>query len=264
MIATVADLRARGLADDRLTRLLRAGGWYLVGSRAAGFDDGFSDWDTVVLSSAEVSDENMLTDLADEIFDIERPRVVVPPTLDVHRRWRSAGAVDIKVLGPTACRRRELEAPAEWAFDLQHAIPLSAVSEDAERYRAGALERFERTRPELAADTYAAFRRYRNDAVATLARPDEAGQALTAAMCVAHAARFWLLADGAPHPAGKWLLLALRHREAPTLEAMAAAVDLRLRPADRFQALWQLWEAIDRHALQHRIHQTLLTGSPFL
>lgn len=93
MIATVADLRARGLADDRLTRLLRAGGWYLVGSRAAGFDDGFSDWDTVVLSSAEVSDENMLTDLADEIFDIERPRVVVPPTLDVHRRWRSAGAV---------------------------------------------------------------------------------------------------------------------------------------------------------------------------
>lgn len=72
MIRTVADLRAQGLGDSRLQKLLRRGDWYLVGSRAAGFADQFSDWDTVVLSRDDDLDENMLADIADEIFAIQR------------------------------------------------------------------------------------------------------------------------------------------------------------------------------------------------
>lgn len=166
----------------------------------------------------------------------------------MHQQWRLASAVDITVLGPTSCRRREDQQTAQWAFDLRHAIPLSSVSQVSEQYRADALARFERARAQLATHTYATFRQYRNEAVATLPRSDPADQALNSALCVSAAARFWLLASGEPHPAAKWLLAALRRRDSCVPQAMAAAVDPQLSPADRFDALWQIWQAVDLHA----------------
>jgi hypothetical protein len=244
---------------------LNEGSWYLVGSRAAGFGDGFSDWDTMLLLAKDPSDKDSLAGLSDEIFGTQRPPVAGPPTLDLHHRWRAANAVDINVLSPGACRGREIDNLAEWAFDLRHAIPLALAGDTGERYRDRVAERFRRSRSRLATSSYLAFRKSRNEAVATLPRQDQAAQTLTASCCVAHAARFWLLAAGEPHPADKWLLAALRRcADAETVGVMAVALDIRRTPSDRFDALFQLWEAVDEQAVRHGIERAHLQGSPFV
>jgi hypothetical protein len=237
------------------------GGWYLSGSRAAGFSDHLSDWDTLLLSRVDVGYECLPADVVDSIFGVERPQLDGPPTLGTHEQWRSAQGVDVMVLGPAARQRRAAEQLPEWTFELQHALPLSPVCATAERYRRSIAGRFRRSRPRLAAAAYTAFRRARNQAVANLARPDQASQALTAATCVTYAGRFWLLAGGQSHPATKWLLAALESQaDAQVLALMRGSVDLRLSPAERFDALWQLWGAIDRHAHRHGIATAPLAG----
>jgi hypothetical protein len=264
VIASISDLAARGLRDRRVAGLVEGGGWYLVGSRAAGFSDHLSDWDTLLLSRVDVSYECLPAEVADEVFGVERPSLDGPPTLGMHERWRSVQAVEVMVLGPAARRRRAVEQLAEWAFELQHALPLSPVDATAESYRRSIAARFRRYRTRLATAAYIAFRRARNQAVASLARPDPASQALTAASCVNHAGRFWLLAEGQAHPATKWLLAALRSwTDGRVLGLMGDSVDLRLAPAERFEALWQLWTAIDQHAQRHGIAAAQLAGSPF-
>lgn len=262
MITSVADLTRRGLRDRRLSALLAGGGgWYLVGSRAAGFDDALSDWDTTVLGS--VADEHLTSFESDAVFAIERPALSGPPTLAAHERWRLARGVDVSVVGPESCGQG-VERLAEWAFELQHAVPLSPVSNSAEHYRATIAERFRLSQPQLALDAYTAFRRARNEAVACLPRPDPGAQALTAALCGAAAARFWLLALGEPHPAAKWLLTAVGRQAGPPVAAiMGSVADLRLAAPERFDALWQLWAAVDRHAREHGVPASALAASPF-
>lgn len=261
VITSIADLAERGLCDGRIRAAVRAGGWYLVGSRAIGFADEFSDWDTLILSPLDDTGDAAFTDATDEIFRIERPVVQGPPTLDLHRCWRAANAVDITVVGPTDCRRRERDQLAEWAFELRHATAIIPPSEAAERYRAAVTDLFAQRQSRLAEDAYASFRHSRNEAVATLSRQDRTAQVLTAAACVGHAARFWLLCVGAPYPPEKWLLRAVRsHAPVDVLDAMESAVDLRIEPAVRFDMLWQLWAAVDRHACEHGMN----VDSPFV
>lgn len=262
VITCVEELVRYGLADERVAALVAVGSWYLVGSRAAGVADEFSDWDTIVLSPTDAND--LPVEITDEVFGISRPRLSGPPTLAMHVSWRRAQGVDVQVCGPSACRRRMDDDLPAWAFELGHAVPLHESNDAGNRYRAEVAATFDRACPALAAAAYAAFRQSRNEAVATLPRLAETDQAMVAAACVRHAARFWLLATGAPHPADKWLLAALRRTDAGAVPAMAAAVDLRLDPAARFDALWHLWEAVDQHALTHRIAAEQLTGSPFI
>lgn len=260
VITSIEDLAECGMRDSRIAVAARAGGWYLVGSRAAGFADPLSDWDTLIVSPTDDYDENPFAGAVDEIFRVERPTVQGRPTLDLHRRWRAVNAVDITVLGPRGCRQRERDRLAEWAFELGQATAITPPSEAAERYRARTASLFSRRRPRLAASAYASFRHARNEAVATLPRQNQTAQVVTASACVAHAARFWLLSAGATYPAEKWLIQALRgHAPAQVLGAMASAVDLRVEPAERFDALWQMWAAVDGQAYEHG----MIVDSPF-
>jgi hypothetical protein len=194
VIASVEDLVRCGLSDRRVRTLLDGADWYLVGSRAAGFGDGFSDWDTVLLTPTDVADEDTLAAASDEIFGIARPDPHGAPTLALHSLWRQAHGVDIKVLGPRARRRREAAARVEWVFDLRHAVPLHLSGTDGESYRERVGAAFGQLSGVLAVEAYRAFRQSRNEAVATLPRADRAIQAVAAAACVIHAAHFWLLA----------------------------------------------------------------------
>ncbi|MBM7783651.1 hypothetical protein [Tenggerimyces flavus] len=238
-------LVAAALADPRLAGPLDQGDWYLVGSRTFGAGDELSDWDTVLLTARDGVDVPS-EDVLDEIFAIRRPVVDRKPDLDLHVAWRRVGAVDLTALGPADRTEREA-ALTEWAFELAHAIPLRVTNGVGEVYRAQVAERFERDRPELTATAYRAFRTSRNAAVACLPRDDPAAQALTAAACAGYAARFWLLANGHAHPYDKWLLHALRrHPDAAlVVAAITAALDGGSSPAQRFDALWELWRLVD-------------------
>lgn len=265
MIASVEDLVRCGLRDRRVRTLLDGADWYLVGSRAAGFGDGFSDWDTVLLTLTDVADEDTLAAASDEIFGIARPDPHGAPTLALHSLWRQAHGVDIKILGPQARRRREAAARVEWAFDLRHAVPLHLSGTDGESYRERVGAAFGQLSGVSAVEAYRAFRQSRNEAVATLPRADEAIQAVTAAACVIHAAHFWMLAAGEPHPADKWLLAALGpHADPAVVATMQVVVDLRTSAGERFDAFWRLWEFVDERARNYEIDSSVLAGSPFL
>lgn len=223
--------------------------------------DDLSDWDTVVLSPENV-DHDVPDEVLDEAFSVTRPQLT--PSLELHVRRRRAQAIELRVLGPSARAVRERDL-AEWAFEMRHAVPLRLTAEVGERYRAQVEAWFDRDRPGLARRVYADFRTSRNQAVATLPRSNQAAQALNAALCVRHAARFWLLAVGEPHPSDKWLLHTLERRSGTeeVLAAMHTIVDLRHDPAQRFDALWTLWRLVDHHADAHDIDEVLLAGSPF-
>jgi hypothetical protein len=262
VITSADELVQRGLADPRVAALVAGGDWYLVGSRAVGFADEVSDWDTIVLSSVAV--DALPANVVDEAFGINWPALSGPPTLAAHVRWRRAHGVELQLLSPSARRRREEDDLAVWAFELQHAVPLHLSAGIGGRYRADVAAAFDQVCPVLADAAYTAFRRSRNEAVATLPRGAQADQVVAAASCVRHAARFWMLALGVPHPADKWLLAALRRTDPVVVPVMETAVDLRVDPGTRFDALWRLWDAVDHHALAHGIAVEQMAGSPFL
>ncbi|GAA5031905.1 hypothetical protein [Actinopolymorpha pittospori] len=263
MINGLDELVRTALADPRIEAVLRHGDWYLLGSRAMTAEDDLSDWDTVVLTSEDV-DHDVPADVLDEAFAVTRPRLASPPSLELHIRWRRSQAIELRALGPSGRASRERDL-AEWAFQLRHAVPLRLAADVGEPYRAQVEARFDRDRHRLAQRAYEEFRTCRNQAVATLPRSDQAAEALTAALCVRHAAQFWLLAAGEPHPGAKWLLHTLeRHPGAgEVLAAMRTAVDLRHEPEQRFDALWTLWRLVDHHADTHGIDKAVLAGSPF-
>jgi hypothetical protein len=162
----------------------------------------------------------------------------------------------MQVIGPAGRLARERDLPAVWAHELRHGIPLRLAAEIGEPYRAHVADQFAQRRPELTLNAYREFRTSRNEAVASLPRADHAAQALTAAICVRWAARYWLLAEGVPHPSDKWLLRMLErsHGAAALRPVMRVAVDLRHEPAVRFDALWRLWELVDDHKRRTRDH----------
>lgn len=233
------------LADPRLAGVLGQGDWYLVGSRTFGADDELSDWDTMLLTARDGVDVPS-EDVLDEIFAIRRPVVDREPDLELHVAWRRAGAVDLTALGPADRAEREAGL-AEWAFELEHAIPLRTTTGVGEAYRAHVAGLFHDRRPELAATAYRGFRASRNAAVACLPRDDPAAQALTAAACAGYAARFWLLANNHAYPYDKWVLQVLRQHPdaAEVVAAMTSALDGGASPARRFDALWELWRLVD-------------------
>ena len=247
-VAALGGARARRLVPRRLTRV--------------GAADDLSDWDTVVLSDRDCDDDELLSDYVNGALGIARPEADGPPSLALHVRFRRAAAVEVAVLGSTARAERERVSPVVWAYELRHALPLHVSAGVGETYRARVADAFSRQRPQLAGDAYRNFRQSRNEAVAALARPDEAAQIVAAAACVRYAARFWLLASGEPHPGDKWLLPALEHEPA-LVRTLRVAVDVRPSPSDRFDALWALWERIDEHAQDAGIDLRLLEGSPF-
>ena len=258
-------LAALAQPGSPLSAVLEHGDWYLVGSRAVGAADDLSDWDTVVLADREGDDGNdgeLLAGYANGALGIARPEADGPPSLGLHVRFRRAAAVEVAVLGPGARAERERASPAEWAYEMRHALPLHVSAGVGEPYRERLAEDFARQSPRLAHDAYREFRESRNEAVASLARADEAAQMLTVAACVRSAGRFWLLAGGEPHPGGKWLLRALAH-EADLARTMRVALDPRRAASERFDALWALWERVDDRAQDTGIDPRLLEGSPF-
>jgi hypothetical protein len=266
VIASVEQLVAVGLADAQLAAAVSAGDWYLVGSRAIGVDDGLSDWDTLVIRDDPAGGRRLSTAQVDEAFGTVRPALPWPPDLAGHMQWRSAAGVELEVMDPQACVRREQEGLACWAYELAHAVPLRLSTGAGERYRKLIADRFADQLGQLTDAAYRGFRLARNQAAASLPRPDSAAQMLTSALCVTQAARFWLPALGQPHPSDKWLLAALGQAEGggPLLEAMRAALDPRRGAPARFDALWRLWRLVDERAAQAGIESSALSGSPFV
>lgn len=245
MVTSARDLVGTAEASGRLP-VLDAGDWYLVGSRTLGLADRLSDWDTVVLSAADLPspDQGVL----DEVFGVRRPVPAGRPTLDLHVAWRSVAAVEIEVCGPDARTAREAGDLVPWVHTMRHAVPLRPPTGVGEAYRAGLARRFDAARPRLLRQAYERYRRARNEAVAALARPDGAVQAMLTGECAAAAARVWLLAGGEPYPGGKWMLAVLGRTfdgdEAAAL--LRRTLDAAGSPADRFDAHWDLWRALDR------------------
>ena len=97
MVASVQELVAAAFADADLAGVLGRGDWYLVGSRARGFHDDLSDWDTALLTSHDPSPE-------------ER-----------------------RLVGRA---HREEDGNPIWADDMRKAIPLSLRAGVGEPYRA--------------------------------------------------------------------------------------------------------------------------------
>jgi hypothetical protein len=268
MVTSIPDLIARAYADADLAGLLERGDWYLVGSRARGFDDELSDWDTCLLTPHDPSpaERALLTRPSlDRVFDVERPPVPVPSDLSTHIAWRRAGGVEISVFGPAGRAHREEGGNPIWAYDMRDAIPLRVRAGVGEPYRAQISGAFETGRAAHLDEAYLRFRMARNEAAATLARIDALPQAMTAGLCVQHACRFWLLAAGSPYPADKWLPAALRAvDDAAELMAVARTVtDATTAPHERFDALWSLWRIVDARAADVGVDPDLLTGSPF-
>jgi hypothetical protein len=265
VIASVDQLVAAGLADPVVAAVVAAGDWYLVGSRALGLSDGLSDWDTIVFLDAARDSGRLSRAHLDHVFGTARPPLGRPPDLAAHVSWRGVAGVDVEVADPRVRARRERDGLAPWADELRHAVPLRLSTGIGERYRAQIAARFADAAGRLAEEAYRGFRLARNQAVASLPRPDRATQALTSAECVCQAARFWLLADAEPHPSDKWLLAALAGSSGtePLLEAMRGAVDASSDPAARFDALWRLWQLVDQRAAEAAIDPALLAGSPF-
>jgi hypothetical protein len=223
---------------------------YLVGSRSLGLGDDLSDWDTIIFTVNDQIDEGSFSDGLDEAFGVIRPMLQNVVNLDFHIETRRARGVDITILGPEARRERERLFPAEWVYQLRHAIEINEGTGITKSYIARVMKEFEAKSPELAQRAYKGFRESRNEAVSILPRADFATQALTASSCVAYAARFWLLAMKEPLPTEKWILQRLSRFDDTTelLSIMRIAVDLRQTASSRFDAPWRLWALVDRHA----------------
>jgi hypothetical protein len=249
-----------------MAALLARADWYLIGSRATGWSDGLSDWDTVIFCDQDqTSGTGDPSEYADALFEVERPRLTGTLNLAFHVDSRRVAAVDIEMIGPSARHRREQESLVEWAHQLRHAIPLSDSAGIGAPYIAHVAARFATRAPALAETAYERFRRTRNEAVSALPRGEQLAQSLTAAACVANAARFWLLAAGEPYPTEKWLVRALRGVPGTTalLAAMESAGDPGREPAERFDDLLELWRLVDAHARSAGVSPRLLKGSPF-
>lgn len=266
MVASIDELCARAHADPRMAALLAKADWYLVGSRATGYADDLSDWDTVVFCDQDqMSGTGDPSEYADALFEVERPRLTGKVNLAFHVASRRVAAVDVEMMEPSARQRREQETLAEWAYHLHRAIALSGTAGIGAPYITHVAASFAVRAPALAETAYERFRRSRNEAVSALPRSDQLAQSLTTAACIAHAARFWLLAVGEPHPTEKWLVRALQDMPATgtLLAAMESAADLRHAPAERFDDLLELWCLVDAHARTVGIRPRLLAGSPF-
>ena len=268
MVSSIPDLVARAYADADLAGLLGRGDWYLVGSRARGFDDELSDWDTCLLTAHDPSPQDraiVSRPSLDRVFGVERPPAPVPSDLRTHVAWRRSGGVEISVFGPAGREHREEGGNPIWAYDMRDAIPLRVQAGVGDPYRAQIGAAFETARAAHRDEEYLRFRMSRNEAAATLGRTDALAQAITAGLCVQHACRFWLLAAGSPYPADKWLPAALRTvDDAADLLAVACTVtDAATEPEVRFAALWTLWRIIDARAAEVGVDPDLLTGSPF-
>ena len=266
MISWVEQLTTLGLEDEDLAPLIRSGDWYLVGSRAMDAADELSDWDTVVFVDEDAAGRQPSIELLDRAFGVRRPQLSWPPDLAGHIRWRSAAAVEIAVMDPAACERREREDLPSWVHQLACAVPLHVSTGIGERYRAAVADRFAAQARRLAEREYRGFRLARNQAVSTLARADLAAQTLTCARCVGYAARFWMLASGRPYPSDKWLVATVeRAADGAELSGLLRRVlDAERGAAARFDALWQLWRSVDERAQRAGLDASLLAGSPFV
>ena len=258
MITTVADLRSRGLTSP-LRSLLTSGDWYLVGSRSTGHDDDLSDWDTIVLTGSagpESPGAREAPDQAtvDEAFGVVRPMPDGRPDLGFHIAWRSAGAVDLEVLGPAAADRRAEDLSA-WAYELGHAKLLNRGSGAGEHYRSEIASRFDAAAAALARQAYVTYRRARNQAVSALAREDVPVQLLLNGQCAVAAARTWFLAAGSPAPGLKWILPELDATpggaELAALLRAVLQVDTPKRAESWFDTHLLIWELLDRHISHH-------------
>jgi predicted nucleotidyltransferase len=270
MVESIRDLAAAALDDAEVRAILTDGDWYLVGSRATGFGDDVSDWDTIVLSRADPTpDQRHATRRSrlDEIFGIDEPMTKAANDLDALRATRDTHRVEINVYGPAGRTHRDGDGVGDviWAYDLRHAVALHTAAGVGEPYRQQIAGAFDLRCPTLRDDAYLRFRMARNEVAATMLRSEPVAHALTTARCARHAARFWLLARGEPYPADKWLTAALAADSAATdlIPLIRRLTDASAGQASRFDAATALWQFIDIRATEVGVDPALLAGSPF-
>ncbi|HKE65007.1 MAG TPA: hypothetical protein VKB59_10220 [Micromonosporaceae bacterium] len=271
MVSSIEDLVRDAFANEELRHVVTAGDWYLVGSRATGFDDELSDWDTIVLSRADPSADDRRTtsrSRLDQIFRVDRPSDALPSYLGRFRAVRRAQGVEINVYGPAGRTHRDGDGAGDviWAYDLRHAVALCVEAGVGEPYRRQVAAAFAQRCRALRDAAYLRFRMARNEVAATLARSDRLAQELAAARCVRNAARFWLLAREEPYPADKWLPSALARDPAAgeLMPLIRVVLDGGADPSARFDATWSLWRTIDDRAVGVGADPELLSGSPFV
>jgi hypothetical protein len=271
VVESIERLTAVALGDDEIREILAGGDWYLVGSRATGLDDDLSDWDTIVLSRDDpTDDQRRSTSRArlDELFGVDRPVAGVPADLNEYRSVRRAHGVEINVYGPAGRMHRDGDGTGDviWAYDLRHAIALRTDAGVGEPYRHQVAAAFTQRCRALRDDAYLRFRMARNEVAATLVRSDVIAQHLASARCVRHAARFWLLARDEPYPADKWLPLALERDPAAdqVVPLVRRLTDAATAAGLRFDAIHALWRLVDGRAVEVGVDRELLTGSPFV
>jgi hypothetical protein len=271
MVESIGDLVAAALDDEAFRAILTDGDWYLVGSRAAGFGDDVSDWDTIVLSRTDPSpDQRRATSRTrlDEIFGIDEPATRPANDLAALRARRCARRVEINVYGPVGRGHRDGDGTGDviWAYDLRHAVALHTTAGVGEPYRQRIADAFDGRCPTLRDDAYLRFRTARNEVVATMLRSEPVAQALTTAGCGRQAARFWLLARGEPYPADKWLAAALADDSAATdlIPLIRRLTDASADQVTRFDAATELWQLIDNRAVRVGVGPALLAGSPYV
>ena len=265
MVTSIAELRAMAADSPPMAALLAKADWYLIGSRTTGYADDLSDWDTVMFCGDDVCETDALSGNLDEVFGIDRALPTGNLDLTFHIASRRVGAVDLEIMGPSTRGRRERTTLAEWAYQLRYATALSDTAGIGPPYVAHVAYSFDRRAPDLAIAAYEEFRRTRNEAVSTLPRRDTLAQHLTTAACVSNAARFWMLAEGNPHPTEKWLIPVLRKNRGAIelVTAMEVAGGLGHGSKDRFDALLEVWRLIDTHARDAGMDRRFQAGSPF-
>ncbi|MFC0678753.1 hypothetical protein ACFFGH_12965 [Lysobacter korlensis] len=263
LIRSPGHLVELALRDPELERLLDRADWYLVGSRATGWADELSDWDTIAIVGSDAAGATAPSRSAlDRAFGVMRPAIAGAPTLAFHRDWRRSQGVEVEVMTPAAAADSDA---VEHAFQLRHAMPLRLRAGVGERARLAVAERFSSRAELLACHAYEAFRRSRNEAVAALGRPPGGARILTLGACASFAARFWLLSRGRPYPSDKWLLAAVA--ESPDAVRISELLEAVLDPATDggtvFDALWALWRIMDELAERVGVPAPLLRDSPF-
>ncbi|MFL6138420.1 MAG: hypothetical protein ACJ74O_11535 [Frankiaceae bacterium] len=247
------------LGEPELADLLAAGDVYLLRAQAHRRAGPPGEWDILVLLADDRDVPEMLTTpLGEDTVGALAVRAGRSPPGD----GGGLGTLSVDLCGPAARRDREARDLSIWRFQLAGAQPLHAGWGGGEGYRAGVAARFAALRSDFARHEYVQFRAHRHEAAGALRHGDPMSVLLTGALAVRAAMRAWLLWAGRPYPDDSSLRAQLAEdpRGDDLLAAGRRVLHDQASPAERFDALQQMWWLLDRHARAHGAEAHLLAA----